>query len=450
MSQNPFSFESPVQDRERFFNRERITRDIIDRLRLMQDSSVIGEQRMGKTSLLYHLSDPAVLRRYGLDPARYVFVYVSFQDAAHLTPSLFWQRVLSVIVKSVVDADLHTTIERMLGEGEIDPSDVERLFLRVARKGLRVALLLDEFETVTRAVKLDADFFAHLRSLAILPVLGLIFVTSSRRKLNELSHAGIVGSPFFNIFDTFVLRAFEQPDAEAMLDTALGGTDVKFSRREVDYLSLLSGRHPCLLQMAASHLFDAYAVQGLADTDSSSARLEHVEREFNLQAERYLRHYWQQSTNHERLFLLALSALRRSGAPDAPIDLSQLQQVYRDAEMSARVLADRGLVKQDERGYRSLSPALERWVVHEVTRAGSHGDYVAWLEDNAASLGRPVDSLRESAATLAGVLNSTYWPLVTEWARKTDEPQRMVGLIHACAQPTAERPIWRDYARALV
>ena len=101
------------------------------------------------------------------------------------------------------------------------------------------------------------------------------------------------------------------------LEAALGGTDVRFSPREVDYLSVLSGRHPCLLQMAASYLFDAYTVQKLSGADSTGARLDYVERDFNLQAERYLRHYWQQSTNHERLFLLVLATLRRIGAPGA-------------------------------------------------------------------------------------------------------------------------------------
>src|SRR6266852_1966704 len=132
MSDNPFVFDSPVQNSERFFNREGITRHIVDRLRQMEDSSVIGEQRMGKTSLLYHVSDPAVLRRYGLDPNRYVFVYVTFQDAAHLTPTLFWQRVLGVVAESIADADLREAIERIRGAPDIDPLDVERLFLRVS------------------------------------------------------------------------------------------------------------------------------------------------------------------------------------------------------------------------------------------------------------------------------------------------------------------------------
>ena len=59
--------------------------------------------------------------------------------------------------------------------------------------------LLDEFETVTLAESLNADFFSHLRSLAVGRYIGLVFVTSSRQRLSELSHAGIVGSPFFNI-----------------------------------------------------------------------------------------------------------------------------------------------------------------------------------------------------------------------------------------------------------
>jgi hypothetical protein len=447
VTNNPFIFETPVRSRERFYDRETITQRIVDRLRLMQDSSVIGEQRMGKTSLLHHLTEPTVLRKYGLDPSRYAFVYVSFQDAPHLTPDLFWDRVLSVVSQSLTDAEVRASIQRACDARDFDPSNVERLFRRIARKGIRIALLLDEFESVTRAVRLDADFFTHLRSLATLQVLGLIFVTSSRRKLSELSHAGIVGSPFFNIFETFVLSPFDTGEAETMLQSSLAGTNVVFSPAEVDFLTLLSGRHPCLLQMAASFLFDAYVVRQWMDSQALEARLEYVEREFNTRAEVHLRHYWQQSSDPERVVLMALSMLRRTAGRGASIDLGQLKKLYPDVEVAARELIERGLLIVEQNRYRALSPSFERWVAREITESGSRGDYVSWLDANVEARAGSLDSIRESAADIAPVVNSTYWSLITQWARTSDNPERVVRLIAGCASGPDPYPIWREYAR---
>jgi hypothetical protein len=443
VSENPFIFGSPVRDRQHFFGREEILQRLTTRLRSMQDSSIIGERRIGKTSLLYHLHETDVAQQYGLDPSQYLFVYFSFEGAGQLTPSRFWQRLLRSLSEKIASAELRARVDQLRGQEEIDPFDVEDLFLEISDQGLRVVFLLDEFETVTQATSLDADFFSHLRSLATGRYIGLIFVTSSRQKLSELSHAGIVGSPFFNIFETFFLKPFRAETAEATLEAALAGTGVAFDQQEQAYLIMLSGRHPFFLQMAASYLFDTYAIHGLEGAQLRPARLERIEREFLTQAEPHFGHYWGQSTGRERIFLATLSSLRHSGQRDRVIDMEQLKQAYHEADIAARVLEDRGLVIRENGGYQIFSPLYERWIVEELTRSSGGGaGYQSWLARNEQYYGGALQTLYSRAEDVTASINPKYWDLFTEWLSRSDIPAGMIDVLRHATTTAANRPLW--------
>jgi len=444
MSNNPFFFSLPVRDRRQFFGREAIIQNLMSRLRLMQDSSIIGERRMGRTSLLYHLQDPEVVRRYGLDPDHYLFVYFSFDEVNQLNPTLFWQHLLARLAEKINDEALRGQIHDLYQLDEIDPLDIEDLFLAISDKGFRVVFLLDEFEAVTQATRLDADFFSHLRSLATGQYVGLIFVTSSRQKLSELSHAGIVGSPFFNIFETFFLKPFKSASAEATIKTLLNETSITFEDQEQAYLMELSGRQPFFLQMGASYLFDTYNVPGLADPKLRPARLERVESAFMTQAELHFVHYWSQSTDRERILLVALSSLKQ-GNSERLIDMSTMKQAYRDADVAINVLQDRGLISREEGGYKTFSPAYERWIIQEMSQAGRHGDYTAWLKQNKPYYGGSLQTLYDHADEVNAGVNPKYWNLLTEWLSKSDQPGKMIELFKQAVQAVIDRPLWLKF-----
>ena len=54
MHSNPFTYGNPISDPRRFFGREREVEQIFSRLRNeeFESSSVVGDRRIGKTSLL--------------------------------------------------------------------------------------------------------------------------------------------------------------------------------------------------------------------------------------------------------------------------------------------------------------------------------------------------------------------------------------------------------------
>ena len=88
--ENPFFHRGPIRDRRYFFGRTAETRRALQMLRKGQCVSIVGPRRIGKTSLLFHLRDPEVQRRYKLG-TEYLFVYIDCQGLGDLDKPQFYQ-----------------------------------------------------------------------------------------------------------------------------------------------------------------------------------------------------------------------------------------------------------------------------------------------------------------------------------------------------------------------
>ncbi|MCJ7618639.1 MAG: ATP-binding protein, partial [Anaerolineae bacterium] len=108
MISNPFSYGNPIRDPHRFYGRRWEVQQIVGRLlsSAVESTSVVGERRMGKTSLLNYISHPQVAPTLGLTADKYVLVYLDFQGLADITPTRFWQRVLGKMARTLEDAEL--------------------------------------------------------------------------------------------------------------------------------------------------------------------------------------------------------------------------------------------------------------------------------------------------------------------------------------------------------
>ena len=237
MTTNPFTFGNPIRDPARFFGRQEEIRQIINRLlsSAHESTSVVGERRIGKTSLLKHLDTLEVAERLGLHSDQYCMVYIDFQGLTDITPQRFWQRILQKMERSICLPDLIPEIKQVRQQGEFDLFDLEDLFERIADAGLTTVLLLDEFEYVTQNPNFGTDFFGGLRALAIHQNLPL--VTATRRALVDLCHSEeLKGSPFFNIFANVVLRPFSRTETEDMLDSYFANTEIPISNKDKEII----------------------------------------------------------------------------------------------------------------------------------------------------------------------------------------------------------------------
>jgi len=100
MRSNPFTYGNPISDPRRFFGRAREAEQIFGRLcnEEFESSSVVGDRRIGKTSLLNYLADPGIRAARGLGPGRYSFFYVDLQMVdEEMGPEQLWRRLLALM-----------------------------------------------------------------------------------------------------------------------------------------------------------------------------------------------------------------------------------------------------------------------------------------------------------------------------------------------------------------
>ena len=363
---NPFTYGNPISDPKRFVGRRRDIEQLFMRLRNpeFESSSIVGERRAGKTSLLNYIAHPDVTSQYGLDPETYLFVYLDLEMiTATSTPTRLYQYMLRRISSKVQEEALKKEIRDVSQYDSIDTYDLAEILDSMEDRGLHIVLLIDEFENVGDNANFGPDFYYGLRSLAIHHDLALI--TSTRVDLVEIAHSEAVrSSPFFNIFATINLRPFSEEDVREMLDSYLEDTGISFSDTEVEYILALSGRVPFFVQMALHLLFEAYH----QEEGDSSRRLAYVEEKLQGAASPHLENYWQNSSENERtvLALLALQGNHQEGRLSywQPAELARW---YVHAGVALGRLADRGLVIRQGDQYAPASTTILRWITGELT-----------------------------------------------------------------------------------
>ena len=244
-----------------FFGREQVMHEILSALRRPEKPgcvSLLGERRMGKSSLLNQLF-AALGKEEGL-----VTILGSAQAWYEYTPAAFF-------------SDLHRSIEGAIagvsstGEpaGPSSPAPVTdypgfRDFIRRHAGRYRFVLILDEFETMAGDSRFDTSFFANLRHLGSTPQFRFGYLLASRKPLSELREQdrGFDSSSFWNIFGIAHVVGLLQPkDTRALIrepwQRSLQHTPLW--PEAMERLEELVGAHPALLQMVLDRMWSACA-----------------------------------------------------------------------------------------------------------------------------------------------------------------------------------------------
>jgi hypothetical protein len=409
MTQNPFSFGNPIREPGHFIGRQAELRQVVNRLlsSAHESSSIVGERRIGKTSLLMHLADKTATNQLGLAPEHFCLIYIDFQGLIDITPQQFWARVLKRMARAITDPNLRSQIETLQKEANIELFDLEDLCEAIADAGLCVVLLLDEFEYVTQNPNFKADFFGGLRALAIHHNLPL--VPATRRELVDLCHSEeIKGSPFFNIFANIVLRLFKRSEVDELLERYTHGTEIRFNPQHHQLVWQLGGGHPLFTQIAGYYLFD-----GLQQQPEEKTLEMWVTKQFEQQAAPHFSYLWGRCTESEKITLLTTIMLCKAkpGKKDPPF-MERLVKLYPRAAMDAEHLIKRGLLREQdgESGcYTLLSSSLEGWITREMA-AGPEEEASQVSVNDWLSSGKV--SLEEPEKNLMAKVKKQYWPLL--------------------------------------
>ena len=301
---NPFFSRQRITDPACFVGRQREIESLYSAVITHQCRSIVGERKLGKSSLLTAIALPDMLERYGLDPARTLFLYLDLEGMASAEREDFWIEVLdrlSIVLPPAADA-LRDRVDRLLDAGELRFTTVRRLLRRVRDAGLDLVLTLDEFEGLAQNANFEPDFYGELRSLA--GELGIAYLTASKRGLYELTyhHTDTLSSPFFNIFSEMALGLMADDEARDLLETlSQQGTGAGFCDEEIALALELAGPHPFFLQIAGFYL---YELPGRGEPQFPDA-YEQAARRFNAEAEDHYRYIWSQLSDEEQQALLS-------------------------------------------------------------------------------------------------------------------------------------------------
>lgn len=261
---NPFAYGPRVSKPDRFIGRavelERIfaALDTVHTGKL-RSVSIVGSDRVGKSSLLYQLTQ--IYRQRLAEPDRYVFVYADLQAAKYEQLDSLLKGLLSGL-RDALPSDaiiLRQQLNDSINGRPISLAEFETAIHRFSATStppLYPVICLDEFE---RLVEHTAEFPNQLYnswcSLMNENYLGLVIASS--RPLIELSIAQGITSPFFSTFSDFI-RLSELTEEEAREFISQGQTcDRPFTEYDCLQALNLAGRHPLKLQLAGKLIYEA-------------------------------------------------------------------------------------------------------------------------------------------------------------------------------------------------
>lgn len=278
MPRNPYLNRVAIQDPAQFFGRAREVSKIFARIGASrpQSISVVGERRIGKSSLLHFINHPQVRARFLDQPESYAFAFIDLQQKRRLTLSEFFKELFARLARETGDKAFR----------KMHPSfdSVGTALENFRRAGRKLVVLFDEFDAITANRAFDLEFYSFLRSIA--NNYDVAYVTSSARDLQELCHTQMIAdSPFFNIFTNVFLRAFTRRDALELIarPSAEAGLPLEgYARR----ITEIAGYFPYFLQIACSAYFDH-----LQENDGKLDR-EEVEATFLDEAKGQFRFIW--------------------------------------------------------------------------------------------------------------------------------------------------------------
>lgn len=321
--QNPFFNRHRIIDPAYFFGRTAHIEALYSAVLTHQCHSLVGERKIGKSSLLTYISLPPTLQQYGLDANQYLILYFDLEAMASAGVEDFWLELLELVLARLTAGPLPALIQQAIESGEVRFMTVRRLLRRLRDAGFQVVLCLDEFEVLARNPRFEPDFYGELRSLA--GELGLVYLTASKRSLYELTyqHSDTLSSPFFNIFSELPVGLLAEKEAVELLTTLSSQAGPGFDEEDVAFALQLAGTHPFFLQLAGYYLSK--------ESTPSHPRLpenyEQAAKGFLNEAADHYRYLWEQLSPSQQLALAHLPQ-----ATEPVLRLLQSKSLVQDKE----------------------------------------------------------------------------------------------------------------------
>jgi len=263
MTQNPFIHRGALKSSRHFWGRSselnKIYSCLLDSEEEPQSVALLGQRRIGKSSLLYRIFKKELAdEMYSEQLANTITVMISMQSLVTSLNASFFERVLDDI--KMVSTEYETLVNEIRLQMDNDQErSFGQLLRKLTQKGVLVIILIDEFEAASNNSSFDLNFFEKLR--AFMQERRLAFVLSFQTEISNLWDGALINSPnsspFFNLFQHFTLREFTENEAVVYLQQYCNpDSRCSFSPEEIAIIRKFGGGHPYFINIAAYHLFE--------------------------------------------------------------------------------------------------------------------------------------------------------------------------------------------------
>lgn len=285
---NPYTNRGAIRKPEDFFGRTGMIEDVYKRLLGGQSVSLVGERRIGKSSLLNALR----FQREEYDfPSEFRFVFLDLQSIAGCTEDFFLEFLTSLIAEE--------TEQLPKGSGRSALIDMVQ---ELSTRNQRLVVLLDELEVLMHNDKISPQLFSFLRAWS--GEYGVFMVVAFREgSVDRIVESPGLGSPFLNVFGSVYVGPLEETEARELVVSPAAVRGISFSEEETRRILELCGYFPLFLQIACYHMFEL-CQSGSIRSDWQ----EELQDRFTLEATPYFEYIWGQLSNRERKSVQELSA----------------------------------------------------------------------------------------------------------------------------------------------
>ncbi len=349
---NPYMNRVMIQDVEEFYGRRNEIEKIYSRIGSSrpQSISLVGERRIGKSSLLNFINHPVNRKKYLKNPDDYLFIFIDFQERRGLRIKEFFEIVYHAL-QEAFNQKLELSVEP-------DYEGFKKIVSTFDGAGLKLIMLFDEFELVTKNQNFGTEFYSFCRSIA--NNFNVAYLVSSGRNLQTLCHSKeISDSPFFNIFSNLTLGQFNGKEAMELITEPARRMGQDLSAY-FDFIIDIAGYYPFFIQMACAALYEKLKEGGLP----RQLLLEAVKEDFTDEAKVHFQQIWETADTDQKEVIL---------------DLCEFRKIPPSKEYLVKALEKAGYVKQGKKRPEIFSSLFRDYILNRyAATSGRKTQSVFW------------------------------------------------------------------------
>ena len=292
---NPYLGRTTITDPNDFLGRREEIENIYERIKskVPQSVAVVGERKMGKSSLLYYIYHER--DKYLDNPEKYIFIFIDIQGVTINSRDEFFKLLLSRLREN------ENLRDRIVEDKGNNHENIEETVSKLDGDGYKLILFLDEFDLLLQKGSIPPELYENLRALA--NRYAIAYITATVKSPTELTKE--YGSPFFNIFTGENIELFSRDEALELIEVPSAREGVPL-KNEADFVFEIAGFYPYFIQIACSILFGY-------KTKKERLDYKKIREKFLNESRFQFEHIWKYLNKKEKEVLLKLAKSKPVG-----------------------------------------------------------------------------------------------------------------------------------------